>query len=148
MKAFSIPYFQAATTRSAGLTTMDINDFSMPTLLVMSIFMFIGGSPNSVGGGIRTTTFALNMLFIYHFAKGNRDIKVFNRELHQDDVMKSLAITLLAIVMCFISVVAISISDIQHQLIAIFLEVCSAFGTVGLSMGITPDLSVFRNAFS
>jgi len=142
-ESFFYAFFQAATTRSAGLTTMDITQFSMPTLLVMSVFMFIGGSPNSVGGGIRTTTFALNILFIYHFAKGNREIKVFNRELHQDDVMKSLAITMLAIVMCCISVIAISISDTQQQLISIFLEVCSAFGTVGLSTGITPDLSIF-----
>ncbi|MGE7768660.1 TrkH family potassium uptake protein [Peribacillus sp. NPDC096540] len=142
-KAFFYAFFQSATTRSTGFTTMDITEFSMPTLLVMSVFMFIGGSPNSMGGGIRTTTLALNLLFIYNFAKGKRDIKVFNRELHQYDIMKSLAITLLSIVMCFISVIAISISDKQQQLIAIFLEVCSAFGTVGLSMGITPDLSIF-----
>lgn len=142
-ESFFYAFFQSATTRSAGLTTMDINEFSMPTHLVMSVFMFIGGSPNSVGGGIRTTTFALNILFVYHFAKGNREIKVFNRELHQDDVMKSLAITLLAIVMCSTAVIAISISDNQHSLSAIFFEVCSAFGTVGLSTGITPDLSIF-----
>ncbi|MGE7759921.1 TrkH family potassium uptake protein [Peribacillus sp. NPDC097895] len=142
-KAFFYAFFQSATTRSTGFTTMDITEFSMPTLLVMSIFMFIGGSPNSMGGGIRTTTLALNLLFIYNFAKGKRDIKVFNRELHQYDILKSLAITFLAIVMCFISVIAISISDNQQQLVAIFLEVCSAFGTVGLSMGITPDLSIF-----
>lgn len=142
-KSFFYAFFQAATTRSAGLSTMDVTEFTLPTLLVMSVLMFIGGSPTSVGGGIRTTTFALNILFIYHFAKGNRDIKVFKRELHQDDIMKSLAITLLAIVMCFTSVVAISISDPHHQLIEIVFEVCSAFGTVGLSMGITPDLSIF-----
>lgn len=142
-KSFFYALFQAATTRSAGLTTMDITEFTMPTLLVMSIFMFIGGSPTSVGGGIRTTTFALNMLFVYHFAKGNRNIKIFNRELHQDDILKSLAITLLAIVMCFVSVVAISVFDPKPHLIEIILEVCSSFGTVGLSMGITPDLSVY-----
>ncbi|KAB2337289.1 TrkH family potassium uptake protein [Cytobacillus depressus] len=142
-KSFFYAFFQAATTRSAGVTTLDINEFTTPTLLLMSLLMFIGGSPNSVGGGIRTTTFALNMLFLYHFAKGNRDIKIFNRELHPDDIMKSLAITLLAVVMCFVSIVALSISDSQHKLIEIFLEVCSAFGTVGLSMGITSDLSVF-----
>ncbi|GGH30834.1 TrkH family potassium uptake protein [Paenibacillus segetis] len=142
-ESFFYAFFQAATTRSAGLTTMDINEFSMPTHLLMSFLMFIGGSPNSVGGGIRTTTFALNILFIYHFAKGNRDIKIFNRELHEDDVLKSLAITLLAIIMCCMSVIAISISDSGQDLIAILLEVCSAFGTVGLSTGITPELSPF-----
>jgi len=142
-ESFFYAFFQTATTRSAGLTTMDITEFSMPTLLLMSIFMFIGGSPNSVGGGIRTTTFALNILFVYHFAKGNREIKIFGRELHQDDILKSLAITLLAIIMCCISVIAISISDTGIPLVSILLEVCSAFGTVGLSTGITPDLSIF-----
>ncbi|MEH7393349.1 potassium transporter TrkG, partial [Bacillus sp. JJ1474] len=142
-KGFFYAFFQAASTRSAGLTTMDISEFTMPTLLVISILMFIGASPSSVGGGIRTTTFALNILFIFHFAKGNRDIKIFNRELHQDDILKSLAITILAMVMCFISVVILSISDSQHELIAIIVEVCSAFGTTGLSMGITADLSSF-----
>lgn len=135
--------FQSATTRSAGLTTMDINAFTVPTLLLMSLFMFIGGSPNSVGGGIRTTTFAMNMLFIFHFARGSRAIKVFKRELHPDDILKSFAISLLAIVMCAASVLAISVADKQHSLLAIVFEVCSAFGTVGLSTGITPDLSLF-----
>lgn len=142
-KSLFYALFQAATTRSAGLSTMDISEFTMPTLLVISLLMFIGASPSSVGGGIRTTTFALNILFIYHFARGNSDIKIFNRELHQDDVLKSLAITILAIVMCFVSVVILSISESKHELLAIIVEVCSAFGTTGLSMGITPELSSF-----
>jgi Trk-type K+ transport system membrane component len=120
---------------------MDVSEFTMPTLLVMSILMFIGASPSSVGGGIRTTTFAVNILFIYHFAKGNRDIKVFKREIHEDDILKSLAITLLAVGMCFISVVTLSITEQEHHIIEIIFEVCSAFGTTGLSMGITPELS-------
>ncbi|GLX70348.1 TrkH family potassium uptake protein [Paenibacillus glycanilyticus] len=142
-ESFFYAFFQATTTRSAGLTTMDITHLTMPTLLLMCVYMFIGGSPNSVGGGIRTTTFALNMLFIYHFARGRRNYNVFKRELHPDDIMKSLAITMLAVVMCALSVIAISVSDQEHQLAAIILEVCSAFGTVGLSTGITPDLSIF-----
>ncbi|MFD0672833.1 TrkH family potassium uptake protein [Cohnella sp. GCM10027633] len=145
-QSFFYAFFQAATTRSAGLTTMDINAFTMPTLLLMSLLMFIGGSPNSVGGGIRTTTFAFNMLFIYHFARGVRSIKVFKRELHPDDILKSLAISLLAVVMCAISVIAISVADKGPSLMAIILEVCSAFGTVGLSTGITPELSLFSQA--
>lgn len=141
-KSFFYAFFQSVTTRSTGFTTMDITEFSVPVLLVMGVFMFIGGSPNSMGGGIRVTTLVLNLLFIYNFAKGKHYIKVFNRELYQDDIMKSLAITLCAIVMCLVSIIIISISDKQQQLIAIFFEVCSAFGTVGLSMGITPDLSI------
>lgn len=142
-KSFFYALFQSTTTRSAGLTTMDINDFTLPTLLLMSVYMFIGGSPNSVGGGIRTTTFALNMLFIFNFAKGIREIKVFKRQLHQDDIMKSLAITVLAILMCSASVIAISVTDRSIPLMSIIFEVCSAFGTVGMSTGITPDLNAF-----
>ncbi|WP_420819436.1 TrkH family potassium uptake protein [Paenibacillus thalictri] len=141
-KSLFYALFQSTTTRSAGLTTLDINELTLPTLLFISLYMFIGGSPNSVGGGIRTTTFALNLLFIYNFAKGNNEIKIFSRELHPYDVMKSLAISLLAIVMCTISVITISFTDKQAQLVSIILEVCSAFGTVGMSTGITPDLSI------
>ncbi|QHW33562.1 TrkH family potassium uptake protein [Paenibacillus rhizovicinus] len=144
--SFFYAFFQAATTRSAGLTTMDINEFSIPTLMLMSLFMFIGGSPNSVGGGIRTTTFALNMLFLYNFIRGRRSIKAFKRELHPDDILKSFAISMLAVLMCVSSIVAISVADKQHPLIAVVLEVCSAFGTVGLSTGITPELSPFSQA--
>ncbi|KOP81840.1 TrkH family potassium uptake protein [Cytobacillus solani] len=142
-RSFFYAFFQSATTRSGGLSTMDVSDFSMPTLLVMSLMMFIGASPSSVGGGIRTTTFALNILFVYYFAKGKMDVKIFNRELHHNDIMKSLVITILATIMCFMSVVLISITDSQHELIEIIFEVCSAFGTTGLSMGITAELSDF-----
>lgn len=141
-QSFFYALFQSATTRSAGLTTMDVSEYSLPTLLVLSLLMFIGASPSSVGGGIRTTTFALNILFIFHFAKGIRDIKIFNRELHQDDILKSLAITILASGMCLISVLIMCFTEKQHELIEIIFEVCSAFGTTGMSMGITPDLSI------
>ncbi|QCR31065.1 TrkH family potassium uptake protein [Lysinibacillus sp. SGAir0095] len=145
-KSFFYAFFQIVSTRSTGFSTMDITEFSYPTLIVIVIFMFIGGSPNSMGGGIRTTTLALNLLFIYNFAKGRRNIKIFNREIHQEDIMKSLAITLIAIVMCLASVIMISISDKQQQLFDIFFEVCSSFGTVGFSMGITPELSNFAKS--
>lgn len=140
-ESFFYAFFQSGTTRSGGLATMDVSEFTMPTLLVMSVMMFIGASPSSVGGGIRTTTFALNLLFIWHFARGNKDIKVFRRELHHDDILKSLVITILAMIICFTSVVIMSITDKHLQLIEIIFEVCSAFGTTGLSMGITAELS-------
>jgi Trk-type K+ transport system membrane component len=104
--------------------------------------MFIGASPSSVGGGIRTTTLALNILFLFYFARGKRDIKIFKREIHEDDITKALAVTILASVLCFTSIIVLSITE-QHSLIEIIFEVCSAFGTTGLSMGITPDLSIF-----
>ena len=85
---------------------MDVSEFSDPTLLVISLLMFIGASPSSVGGGIRTTTFAINILFFNHFARGRRDIKIFKREIHEDDISKALAVTIFAILICFISIIS------------------------------------------
>ncbi|MEJ7442961.1 potassium transporter TrkG, partial [Staphylococcus warneri] len=75
--------FQSATTRSAGLQTIDVTNFSDATNVIMSILMFIGSSPSSVGGGIRTTTFAILILFVINFNNNAEKtaIKVFNREI-------------------------------------------------------------------
>ncbi|MEI5905914.1 TrkH family potassium uptake protein [Bacillus spongiae] len=140
-EAFFYSLFQSTTTKSGGLATMDVSQFAEPTLLVISGLMFIGASPSSVGGGIRTTTLAINMLFLYNFAKGNRNIKIFKREIHDEDVLKSLVVTTLAIVLCSSSIIILTITE-EHRLIEIIFEVCSAFGTTGLSMGITSELSV------
>ncbi|MFC4320566.1 TrkH family potassium uptake protein [Litchfieldia salsa] len=139
-KAFFYALFQSVTTRSGGLATMDISEFTNPTLLVICGLMFIGASPSSVGGGIRTTTFALNILFLFHFARGKRSIKLFKREIHNDDVIKSLVVTMMAMMICFISIVILSITE-PFSLLELMFEVSSAFGTTGLSMGITPYLS-------
>ncbi|WP_335870207.1 TrkH family potassium uptake protein [Bacillus sp. 2205SS5-2] len=139
-EAFFYALFQSTTTKSGGLATMDVSLFTTPTLLVISGLMFIGASPSSVGGGIRTTTLAINILFLFNFSKGNRHIKVFKREIHEEDVLKSLVVTTLAIVLCFFSIILLSITE-DHSLIEIIFEIASAFGTTGLSMGITADLS-------
>ncbi|WP_374056487.1 TrkH family potassium uptake protein [Rossellomorea sp. FM04394] len=139
-ESFFYSLFQSSSTRSGGLATMNVAEFSTPTLLVLSALMFIGASPSSVGGGIRTTTFALNILFLFHFARGNKTIKIFRREVHEQDIIKSLVVTMVAVLMCFVSVVILTITE-DHSLIEIIFEVASAFGTTGLSLGITSDLS-------
>ncbi|MCY8036974.1 TrkH family potassium uptake protein [Bacillus paralicheniformis] len=132
--------FQSTTTRSGGLATIDISQFTHTTILFMCMLMFIGASPSSVGGGIRTTTFALNLLALFHFARGNKSVKVFKRELHQADLMKSLIVTLMAVILVFGSTLILTMTE-KHSLLELLFEVCSAFGTTGLSMGITSDLS-------
>ncbi|WP_243385471.1 TrkH family potassium uptake protein [Bacillus kexueae] len=139
-ESFFYALFQAATTRSAGLSTMDVSLFSQTTQLLLCFLMFIGASPSSVGGGIRTTTFAIVLLTMFHFARGSRTVKVFRRELHEEDMRKALVVTLVAFMIWFTAVVFLTITE-SHDLIEIMFEVSSAFGTVGLSMGITPDLS-------
>lgn len=141
-KALYFSLFQSTASRSGGLSTIDIQLFSPATLLIMSFLMFIGASPSSVGGGIRTTTFALNILFLYHFSKGHKYIKIFGRELHEDDIKKSMAVTLIAFFLCGTSLILLSVTEDQ-SLLAILFEICSAFGTTGYSLGITPELSTF-----
>jgi len=119
---------------------MNINEFSLPTLIMMSAMMFIGASPSSVGGGIRTTTFALNILFLFYYVRGNKTIKIFRREIHEDDIIKSVAVSMLAVIICSISLLILSVTE-HFSLIELIFEVCSAFGTTGLSMGITGGLS-------
>ncbi|MBS4177325.1 TrkH family potassium uptake protein [Lederbergia citrea] len=141
-ESFFYALFQSTTMRSAGLLTLDMNQLSISTILFMSTLMFIGASPSSVGGGIRTTTFALNILFLFHFARGNTTIKIFKREIHQEDVIKSLVVLMLAVILSGTSILLLSITE-DASLISIIFEVASAFGTCGASMGITPYLTNF-----
>ncbi|NNU89818.1 TrkH family potassium uptake protein [Anoxybacillus sp. CHMUD] len=134
--------FQSISSRNGGLATMNVAEFSEPTLLVLSALMFIGASPSSVGGGIRTTTFAIMVLTIFFYAKGKNSIKVFQREIHHEDILKSFIVFGTAFILCFLAIVLLSFSE-SFTMIEIVFEVCSAFGTTGLSMGITSELSTF-----
>ncbi|MGP4108519.1 TrkH family potassium uptake protein [Virgibacillus sp. L01] len=132
--------FQSVTTRNGGLATMEVNEFTSPTLIMMCVLMFIGASPSSVGGGIRTTTFAIMLLAIYNYAKGRTSIKVFGRELDNEDVIRSFIVITTAAMLCITAIIVLSYVE-PFPLLQIAFEVSSAFGTTGLSMGITPDLS-------
>ncbi|MRG85597.1 TrkH family potassium uptake protein [Salinibacillus xinjiangensis] len=132
--------FHSTTTRSAGLSTMDVSLLTEQTQLVTSMLMFIGASPSSVGGGIRTTTFALVIIFILTFARGKKNVTIFRREIHEEDLFKAVVVTLMAVFLFMTSVVIVSSLE-NYSLGSIIFEVSSAFGTTGLSMGITAGLS-------
>ncbi|MFD1066078.1 TrkH family potassium uptake protein [Oceanobacillus locisalsi] len=132
--------FQSVTTRSGGLATMDLNVLSNTNHLFMSALMFIGASPSSAGGGIRTTTFALVLIFLFTFIRGGRSVKIFHREVYEVDLNKAVTVTIFAIIIVFSSVILLTILE-PVSLESIIFEVTSAFGTVGLSLGITEGLS-------
>lgn len=140
--AFFYSLFNSATTKSAGLATMDLNEFTPSNQIFMSVLMFIGGSPSSASGGIRTTTFAIVLLAIFFYARGKGSIKVFRRELHTEDVIKSFIVISTAASLCLVSILILSITE-KGTLIQVVFEVTSAFGTNGLSMGLTPILTTF-----
>ncbi|WP_075617365.1 TrkH family potassium uptake protein [Paenisporosarcina indica] len=135
--------FHSVSSRSGGLVTVDITEFSQGTNIFMSALMFIGASPSSVGGGIRTTTFAIAILFLINFARGKDEIQIFNREIQLIDVFRSYAVIILAIFMVLFATIALSISEPTLSITAIVFEITSAFGTCGMSLGITEDLSNF-----
>lgn len=136
--------FNSATTRSGGLSIMDVSELNKATLLFMSALMIIGASPSSVGGGIRTTTIAVMFLTIRSFALGKDDVKAFGREIHPEDRQKAFIVLSVFIVMLFAAVTLIVAFEEGNNIsiMAIIFETASAFGTCGLSMGITPNLTV------
>ncbi|MEK3935283.1 TrkH family potassium uptake protein [Sporosarcina sp. FSL W7-1349] len=133
--------FHSVSSRSAGLTTYDITQFSEATDIFISSLMFIGASPSSVGGGIRTTTFAIALLFIINFARGNQVINIFHRQIKLIDVFRSYAVILLAGAMVMAALLILLITEPGIPAVTLLFEITSAFGTCGMSLGITSDLS-------
>ena len=143
-ESFFYALFQSATTRSAGLQTIDVSQFSDATNLFLGGLMFIGSSPSSVGGGIRTTTFAILILFLINYKPNaeKSNVKVFNREIHSQDIQRSFAVFIIAIFLTFIGMFIMLLAEGRSfNIIHIYFEIMSAFGTCGLSTGITSQLS-------
>lgn len=134
--------FNSVTTRSGGLSTMDMNDFNVPVQFLLAVLMFLGASPSSVGGGIRTTTFAVILLTLYNYAKGKYEVRVFRRSIKNEDIQKSFIVFSTAAMLVVCGIILLSwFEQSKFSLISIVFEVCSAFGTSGLTLGITGSLS-------
>ncbi|WP_166240755.1 TrkH family potassium uptake protein [Paenibacillus turpanensis] len=135
-------FFQAVTPRTAGANTIDIAGMRQATQFFFIVLMFIGASPGSTGGGIKTTTFTTLVGAVLAMIRGKEDIVLFRQRLGKDRILKATTITLLALgLVVFVSMLLSTTED--HQFLMILFEVTSAFGTVGLSMGLTPQLTLF-----
>jgi len=132
--------FQAVTPRTAGFNTIAVSSLSTVTLTIIIIFMFIGASPGSTGGGIKTSTFAILLLSLRSILKGKEDIEVYNRTISSSIVYKAVALAVgSTIVLSFLFILLLVLEN--KPFFPLLFEAVSAFGTVGLSMGITPDLT-------
>ena len=132
--------FQAVTPRTAGFNTLPIERMTEGSLFLTVILMMIGASPASTGGGLKTTTFAVVVLAAWAMLHGNSEIVIFGRRIAKKSVNKAFAIVVLAILL--VSFITLGISVIEDlPIIHVLYEVASAFGTVGLSVGITRELS-------
>lgn len=134
-------YFQAITPRTAGFNTLDIASLTTPSILLITFLMFIGAGSASTGGGIKVTTFLVMILATISFLKGKNQIVVFNRTIKQQTIFKGLAIIMVSILFIFIAVFVLTISE-EASFLTIIFEVISAFGTVGLSMNFTGELTL------
>jgi trk system potassium uptake protein TrkH len=138
--------FQSVTPRTAGFNTIPQSELSAPSVTLTSLFMFIGGAPGSIAGGVKVTTFFIILWFALGGADEQGDARVFRRKLPAPLVARATLFVLKALLIVLTSILLLSTTE---SLIAgraftfkeIVFEVFSAFGTVGLSMGITPELS-------
>lgn len=134
-------FFTSVSARTAGFSTFPLGEFSTAGLLIVTALMFIGASPGSTGGGIKTSTFFALLQGIKSAATG-RSEKAFRYAMPRDVFQKAAVITLLAAGVVFVGTFLMTIMEPHLSLEDILFEVTSAFGTVGLSTGITPNLGV------
>lgn len=131
--------FQSVTTRTAGFNTVDMNNLKASTMFLMIILMFIGASPASTGGGIKTTTLAIMALTLDSQMRGESDVVVYRRTIPMDVVVKAFLITAIsAVLVAVFTFLLLLLEDAAP--IRLLFEVISAFATVGLSANITPSL--------
>ncbi|MDY6910341.1 MAG: TrkH family potassium uptake protein [Thermodesulfobacteriota bacterium] len=153
-KTILVSCFQSITCRTAGFNTVDIRALSSPTLMLMLFLMFIGASPGSCGGGIKTTSLAVLVAFGWSRLWRRARVNLFKKSIPRETVIKTLALVVLSISLIFLSsfVLLFTLPPAQppgtdhERFLSILFEVFSAFGTVGLSMGATATLDTMGKA--
>lgn len=137
--------FQSVTTRTAGFNTVDTGTMGVPVILGMLILMLIGGSPASTAGGIKTTTFAVLIRSMTMTLRGKKRMEMFKRTIPTTIIFRAMTVILLAVSWISISTIVLTIIE-DHTFVDILFEEVSAFATVGLSRGITGDLTSWGKA--
>ncbi|MHC1775431.1 MAG: TrkH family potassium uptake protein [Lentimicrobium sp.] len=134
-------FFGSATARTAGFNSVDMMMLAPASILFYYFLMWVGASPASTGGGIKTTTFALALMNVISIAKGKDRIEIFRREVANESVRRAFAVIFLSFLVIAVSVLILMITDGESGLSRIIFEVISAYGTVGLSLNVTMGLS-------
>ena len=137
----AVSYFQSVTPRTAGFNNVNMMDLAKPSILIMIFLMWVGASPVSTGGGVKTSTFAIALLNMIRIVKGKNHIEIHRYEIHEYSVNKAFAIIILSIFIICVGTFGIFLLDGNQGLLRIVFECFSAFGTVGLSLNLTPFLS-------
>ncbi|WP_029192903.1 TrkH family potassium uptake protein [Paenibacillus harenae] len=138
-------FFQGVVPRTAGFNTLDITSMMAPSLFFIIFLMFIGASSGSTGGGIKTNTFAVLVLSVFSTIRGQSDTQIYQRRIELQFVMRSLSVIIISLGVVLVSAFLLTITERNSMenldFLTILFEATSAFGTVGLSMGLTYELS-------
>ncbi len=135
--------FQSVVPRTAGFNSLDTASLRIPTVVLMLIFMFVGGSSGSTAGGVKITTAGVIVIAIYNFVRGKRDVEIFMKRIEYSTIIKSVSIIGIGMILinCVTFILTITEANSGFDFLDILFEAVSSFGTVGLSRGLTPLLS-------
>ncbi|HWL13899.1 MAG TPA: TrkH family potassium uptake protein [Ureibacillus sp.] len=133
--------FHGVSPRTAGANTLSMGDLTYATLFLTIFLMFIGGGSGSTAGGIKVTTFAVLMATVISQLKGKEDVVLFKRRIMEETILKAMTVAVSGMMIVTTVTFLLSITEHGHDFMMYLFEATSAFGTVGLSMGLTPELS-------
>ncbi|MEN8223289.1 MAG: TrkH family potassium uptake protein [Acidobacteriota bacterium] len=139
---FLSSFFHSVSARTAGFNTLDLNMLSYSSLFILLLLMFIGASPGSTGGGIKTTSAGLVFAYFKSRLKGRENVNLFYRTIPQRNYEKAFLMIIISFVFISLSLMLIFSFETSFNFSELLFEVVSAFGTVGLSLGITSELSL------
>lgn len=134
-------FFGSVTPRTAGFNTVNLSILTLPTVMIYLLLMWIGASPGSTGGGIKTTTAAVAFLNIGSIIRGKHRTDAFHTQLSENSINRSFAIIMISLLVIGTAVLLIGVNDADKGMLPIAFEAFSAFSTVGLTLGITSELS-------
>ena len=134
-------FFLSITSRTAGFSTVSISELAVPTLMMVMLLMYIGGAPNSTSGGIKLTTMVTILASLRTFVKGKNRVEIGWNTIPMRTVRRAFIVLVVSVILIFLVLFVLRWTE-DHAFIDILFEIISAFGTVGLSRGITPDLTL------
>ncbi|MEC9488800.1 MAG: TrkH family potassium uptake protein [Halanaerobium sp.] len=133
-------FFQGVTPRTAGFNSIPIDLLRPATLFILIFLMFIGASPGSTGGGVKTTTAGALLAVVYNLVRDREDVQIYGRRLDRNTVYRALSVVVISASFIVLIVLLLLLTE-NGSFLEVLFETVSAFGTVGLSMGQTPDLT-------
>jgi trk system potassium uptake protein TrkH len=150
LEGFWVALFQSVTARTAGFNSIDMSTLRVPTLFLMLFLMFVGASPGSAGGGVKTTSLALFFAIFTSRLKGSPHTTLFRRKIPDEAITKALVLVILAIIIIGLALFGLLIvqdiglsHEYPREFLSYVFEAFSAFGTVGLSIGATSKLNAW-----